>query len=152
MGDNRGLGARASGAPPRPAPATTAALPGSTSSTPWPTLGVSSTKAAGPPTHHGFGLRSRGLEGLCLLTGAEAVLVGVPVGRPEADFVARALLRLAYVEGATVAAMPLPLQLRVEQPPDDIVVVIRGGLLTVAGVERAAGRSFRLVGLLGISV
>ena len=44
------------------------------------------------------------------------------------------------------------LQLRAEQPPDDAVVVIRGGVLTRAGVERAAIRSFRLFGLLGLSV
>ncbi|MGC8628517.1 MAG: hypothetical protein ACP5VR_13405 [Acidimicrobiales bacterium] len=48
--------------------------------------------------------------------------------------------------------MPLPLQLRSEQPPDDDVVIIRGGLLTAASAERAAARSFRLMGLLGFSV
>ncbi len=44
------------------------------------------------------------------------------------------------------------LPLRDEQPPDEAVVVIRGGVLSPQGVERAATRSQRLFGVLGISV
>jgi hypothetical protein len=44
------------------------------------------------------------------------------------------------------------LPLRDEQPPDDAIVVIRGGVLSPQGVERAATRSQRLFGMLGISV
>ena len=48
--------------------------------------------------------------------------------------------------------MPRSLPLRAEQPPDDAVVVIRGGVLSRASIEQAATRSLDLHGLLGISV
>lgn len=44
------------------------------------------------------------------------------------------------------------LPLRGAQPPDDAIVVIRGGVLSPPGVERAAMRSLWLFGVLGISV
>ena len=44
------------------------------------------------------------------------------------------------------------LALRGDQPPDDAVVVIRGGVLSPQSVQRAATRSLRLFGVLGISV
>jgi len=37
-------------------------------------------------------------------------------------------------------------------PPDEAVVVIRGGVLSPKAIERAATRSLRLFGVLGISV
>jgi hypothetical protein len=43
------------------------------------------------------------------------------------------------------------LPLRGDQPPNDAAVVIRGGVLSASGVERAATRSLRLFGVLGIS-
>jgi hypothetical protein len=48
--------------------------------------------------------------------------------------------------------VPRPLRLRAEQPPDDAAVVIRGGVLNRASIERAAARSLDLHGVLGISV
>jgi hypothetical protein len=44
------------------------------------------------------------------------------------------------------------LPLRGGQPPDDAVVVIRGGVLSPQGAQRAATRSLRLFGVLGISI
>jgi hypothetical protein len=44
------------------------------------------------------------------------------------------------------------LPIRGDQPPDGAAVVIRGGVLNPEGVERAATRSLRLFGVLGISV
>ncbi len=60
--------------------------------------------------------------------------------------------RSQEAQEATVALVQRPLQLRAEQPPDDAVVVIRGGVLHPTGIERAATRSFRLLGVLGLSV
>jgi hypothetical protein len=48
--------------------------------------------------------------------------------------------------------VPSSIPLRPEQPPDDAVVVIRGGLLGRTSVEQTARRLLRLNGMLGISV
>ncbi len=48
--------------------------------------------------------------------------------------------------------MPRSLPLRAEQPPDDAVAVVRGGVLSRGSIERAATRSLDLHGVLGVSV
>jgi hypothetical protein len=44
------------------------------------------------------------------------------------------------------------LPIRGDRVPDDAVVVIRAGVMTAASVGQAAGRTFDLYGVLGISV
>ena len=48
--------------------------------------------------------------------------------------------------------MARPLPLRPEQPPDDTTVVLRGGVMSVDSVKRAAERTFDLYAVFGISV
>ena len=45
-----------------------------------------------------------------------------------------------------------PLELRDEIPPDDAIIVVRGGLLAADSVRRSATTSMRLHGFFGVSV
>jgi hypothetical protein len=49
-------------------------------------------------------------------------------------------------------AVTKPLPLRQDQPPDDVTVVLRAGLMTVDNVRRSAERTFALYAVHGISV
>lgn len=48
--------------------------------------------------------------------------------------------------------MTRPLPLRVEQPPDDVAVVVRAGVMSAENVRRSAERTFSLYAVYGISV
>lgn len=48
--------------------------------------------------------------------------------------------------------MTRPLPLRAEQPPDEVTVIVRAGVMSAENVRRAAERTFSLYAVYGISV